>query len=309
MGINGSTTRAATSFSVISTRTSVGFATPTAGSVVPPAAPETTTLFPITARSTTEATSSLTAVIVTVPVLVTSPAAMVNVIVLDVVKSSAAAFVPAAADTAIVSVACDAWLSAAVTVVTLPAPLSLMRADDSTSLAVGAASSSVIVSVALGGFATPWPPDAVPDTVASPSGASTASSSAVIVTTPTLAVCPAAMVSAAFALSVTSPEADTVIVVASLDAPLSLAVTVVTLPAPLSSMRADDSTSLAVGVASSSVIVPVPVAVPSVALFGLLSVTLTVSSGSSTSSPVTVTRTVLLVSPAAKVNVPAVRAV
>ena len=99
------------------------------------------------------------------------------------------------------------------------------------------------------------------------------------------------------------------IVVASLDAPLSLAVTVVTLPAPLSSMRADDSTSLAVGVASSSVIVPVPVAVPSVALFGLLSVTLTVSSVSSTSSPVTVTRTVLLVSPAAKVNVPAVRAV
>ena len=276
---------------------------------MPPAAPETTTLFPITAPSTTESTASLTAVIVTVPVLVVAPAAMVNVIVLDVVKSSAAAFVPAAADTVIVTVACDAWLSAAVTVVALPAPLSLMRADDSTSLAVGAASSSVIVSVALGGFATPWPPDAVPDTVAAPSGASTASSSAVIVTTPTLAVWPAAMVSAAFALSVTSPEADTVIVVASLDAPLSVAVTVVTLPAPLSSMRADDSTSLAVGVASSSVIVPVPVAVPSVALFGLLSVTLTVSSVSSTSSPVTVTRTVLLVSPAAKVNVPAVRAV
>ena len=64
-----------------------------------------------------------------------------------------------------------------------------------------------------------------------------------------------------------------------------------------------------VGADSSSVIVPVPVAVPSVAFFGSLRVTGMVSSASGRVSPWTVTVTVRLVSPAAKVRVPAARAV
>ena len=63
------------------------------------------------------------------------------------------------------------------------------------------------------------------------------------------------------------------------------------------------------GAASSSVIVPLPLAVPSKALEALLSVTATVSLGSSRVSPVTRTVTVFSVSPAAKVSVPAVSAV
>ena len=61
-----------------------------------------------------------------------------------------------------------------------------------------------------------------------------------------------------------------------------------------------------VGAASSSVIVPVPVPdmLDTTALVGLLSVTTTVSFGSSSVSPVTDTTNVLLVSPAAKVSVP-----
>ena len=67
-----------------------------------------------------------------------------------------------------------------------------------------------------------------------------------------------------------------------------------------------------VGVASSSVMVPVAsrVALPpfSVALLAEESRSTTVSLSSSRLSPVTVTETVLLVSPAAKVSVPAVSA-
>ena len=59
-----------------------------------------------------------------------------------------------------------------------------------------------------------------------------------------------------------------------------------------------------VGVASSSRIVPMPRAVLSVALTGALKAMTTVSSGSSPSSPFTVTATVLTVSPAAKVSAP-----
>ena len=61
-----------------------------------------------------------------------------------------------------------------------------------------------------------------------------------------------------------------------------------------------------VGAASLSVIVPMPVPVEIVALVGLLSFTATVSSGSSIVSPLTVTAMLLVVSPAAKVKVPAV---
>ena len=63
------------------------------------------------------------------------------------------------------------------------------------------------------------------------------------------------------------------------------------------------------GAASSSMIVPVPVAVPSTAFVGLRKVTMTVSSPSSTVSSVTETAMVRLVAPAANVSVPEVSAV
>ncbi len=66
----------------------------------------------------------------------------------------------------------------------------------------------------------------------------------------------------------------------------------------------DTSLMLRVGVASSSVIVPVPTAAPSVALVGLVSVTVNVSLASSSRSPFTSTVTVWLVSPGANVSVP-----
>ena len=64
-----------------------------------------------------------------------------------------------------------------------------------------------------------------------------------------------------------------------------------------------------VGASSSSVMVPVPVAVARVAFTGALRVTITASSASSAVSPVTVTSIVCVVVPAAKVSVPAVSAV
>ena len=56
------------------------------------------------------------------------------------------------------------------------------------------ASSSVIVRVALSGAVTPWLFVAVAETVTALSKASTSLFTAVIVTTPVLAVCPAAIV-------------------------------------------------------------------------------------------------------------------
>ena len=97
------------------------------------------------------------------------------------------------------------------------------------------------------------------------------------------------------------------IVVAWPDAPDTVAETVVVPPS--SAMLASASVSVTVGVASSSVMVPVPVAVPSPAPRGLLSVILTVSSGSSRASSVTATSRVRLVSAAPNVNVPGVTAV
>ena len=66
-----------------------------------------------------------------------------------------------------------------------------------------------------------------------------------------------------------------------------------------------------VGASSSSVTVPVPAPAPGAmeAFTGALNVTATVSSGSSATSPMTVTSIVRLVSPAAKVSVPAASAV
>ena len=63
------------------------------------------------------------------------------------------------------------------------------------------------------------------------------------------------------------------------------------------------------GASSSSRIVPVPPAVPIVAFAAFERVSTTVSSGSSSVSPLTETETVLPVSPGSKVRVPAVRAV
>ena len=95
--------------------------------------------------------------------------------------------------------------------------------------------------------------------------------------------------------------------VAALDAWLSVADTVVA--PPFSGIESSATASVTVGAASSSVIVPVPEAVPTVAPAALPSVTTTVSSGSSVVSPVTDTVIVLLVSPAAKVSVPEASAV
>ena len=141
-------------------------------------------------------------------------------------------------------------------------------------------------------------------------------SAIVSVTVPALAVDPAAMVRVVASDKAKSPAtapvpatacADTVSVAASLDGCESAAVTVAT--PPFSDTDDGDRASAAVGKASSSVIVPVPVGVlDSAAFIGALSVRATVSSGSSTSSPVTVTVTAKLISPAAKVSVPDDRA-
>ena len=105
--------------------------------------------------------------------------------------------------------------------------------------------------------------------------------------------------------------ADTVTVVIALEAWSSVAVTV--LIPPFSEIDDADSESVTVGVASSSVIVPVPVRVvpppEKVALFALLSSTFTTSFGSSVASPMTEMAMDLLVSLGAKVSVPGVRAV
>ena len=115
--------------------------------------------------------------------------------------------------------------------------------------AVGGSSSSVMVSVASAGFATPLAPLAVAETVTVLSGASLASSFAATVTTPALAVSPAATVSAAPVCVRPSPDAETVSVTAALDSPDSAAVGSV-------------SSSLSVGVAPVSV--PAPWPLPSV---------------------------------------------
>ena len=80
---------------------------------------------------------------------------------------------------------------------------------------------------------------------------------------------------------------------------------------PASAIDDAATASVTPGAASSSVIVPVPVpaVLDTTAFTGPLSPTVTVSSGSSVPSPVTVTATVLLVSPAVNVSVPAAGAV
>ena len=110
---------------------------------------------------------SLTAVTVTVPVLVVAPAAIVSVFVLDRLKSPAAAFVPAVAATVSVTASLDARFSVAVTVLDpgcVPSCSSIV-AGLSASVAVGVASSSVRVRLAPATVPTPWLFWAVPVTV------------------------------------------------------------------------------------------------------------------------------------------------
>ena len=261
-----------------------------------------------------ESTSLSTAVTVTAPTLTVAPAAMVSVAGFDRLKSPSAAPVPAAADTVTVTAAPGtARFSTAVTVATPPD--SEIDDDDDTSDTFGSPSSSKIVSVTSDGLATPLPPAAVPDTVTLRFAVAVVSLfTAVIVTSPTLAVEPAAMVRVRPALSVKSVPApgaaDTVTVTGSLAAPDSVAVTVAT---PPSSEIADgESASVAVGVASSSFTLAVTVVSASTfqgsaappALPGS-SVTATSPSGWSTASSTACTATVcaVLQSPVVKVRV------
>ena len=124
---------------------------------------------------------------------------------------------------------------------------------------MGAVSSSLIVSVASVGLATPWPPVAAPLTLTVASAASTWLSVAVTVTVPLLVVAPAAMVRSALSPSAAGAPSgsDTVTVTASSDLPDSVAVTVLALLLPLSLMVAGSRCSDTVGVVSSSSMVSV----------------------------------------------------
>ena len=259
-----------------------------------------------------ESTEFPCAVIVTLPVLVVSPAAIVSFVRLDSsVKSSATAPAPAAAATVTVTASLDAPESVAVTAET--PLLSPIDDGDSPSVTVGNASSSVSVNVAFDGAATPLPPETVPETVTDLFGESTEFPTAVTVTVPVLVVSPDAIVNLSALDNVKSPEtapapaaAATVTVTASLDAPESVAVTVDT--PLLSEIDDEDSPSATVGNASSSVSVNVtfdgavtplaPETVPE---------TVTDLFGESTTFPfaVTVTVPVLVVSPDAIVNLSA----
>ena len=266
---NASVARGGPSSSRIVSVLPVGFPTP----LPPEAVPETATdLF---------GSSSLlsTAVIVTAPVLVVSPDAIVNLSVLDNVKSPAAVSAPGAADTVTVTAALDTPESVAVTVAAFDVPLSSIVADDNASVTVGNASSSVSVSVALDGAATPLPPEAVPETVTDLSGESTEFPTAVTVTVPMLVVSPDAIVNLSALDNVKSAAtapvpaaAATVTVTAALDVLSSVAVTVDT---PLLSEIDDgDSASATVGNPSSSVSVSdAPVTLPAPCVLATVAVT------------------------------------
>ena len=296
-GDSASATVGSVSSSVIVNAAFDGAATP----LPPETVPETVT------DLSGESTEFPFAVTVTVPVLVVSPDAIVNLSTLDNVKSAATAPVPAAAATVTVTASLEAPESVAVTVDT--PLLSETDDDDSASVNVGSVSSSVSVKVTPEGAATPLPPETVPETVTDLSGESTTFPFAVTVTVPVLVVSPDAIVNLSTLDNVKSPApaaAPTVTVTASLDTPESVAVTVDT--PLLSEIDDDDSASVNVGSVSSSVSVKVtldgaatllpPETVPE---------TVTDLSGESTEFPfaVTVTVPVLVVSPGAIVNLSA----
>ena len=254
-------------------------------------------------------TALFTALILTVRVLVVAPAAIVSVSFALSVKSEATAGETAVADTTSVTFSLDTPLSVAVTVV--ESPFSPIESGLSTSDTVGVASSSVIVRVRFAGFGTLLPPVAVADTVTDLSGASTALFTALILTVRVLVVAPAAIVSVSFALSVKSEAtpgetavADTTSVTFSLEAALSVAVTVV--ESPFSEIDDGLSTSDTVGVPSSSVIVRVWFAGAATPLPPVtVADTVTDLSGASTAlfTALTFTVRVLVVAPAAIVSV------
>ena len=294
-GLNTSVTVGASSSSVIVSVWFAGFET-----LPPLATPEiVTVLFGVS-------TELSTAVIVTVPVLVVAPAAIDSVLAVERLKSPATAGLTAVAETVTVTAWLDALDNVAVTV--LDPPFSEIEDGLRTSVTVGVLSSSVMVSVWFEGFET-LPPLATPDTVTVLFAASTELSTAVIVTVPVLAVLPAAIVRTLFAVRLKSPAtagltalAETVTVTAALDACDSAAVTV--LVPPFSEIEAELSSSVTVGVPSSSVMVsvwfegfdtPPPLAVADI---------VTVLFGASTELPtaVIVTAPVLAVAPDAIVR-------
>ena len=129
---------------------------------VTPTAPRSFAAVPVTVTVLSdESRASSFAMIVTVPVLLTCPAAMVRVVPVCV-KSPATATLPGAADTVIVTAELDECESVAATVAT--PPFSETDDGDRESVTDGAASSSSSVNVRGRGFATPWPPMATPDT-------------------------------------------------------------------------------------------------------------------------------------------------
>ena len=246
---------------------------------------------------------------VTVPVLVFDPAAIVSFLFVLKLKSEAVAGDTADAETVTVTSWLDSPLRVAVTVVEPPS--SSMEDEPRTRETVGVVSSSVIVSVWSAGAATPLPPDAVAETVTCLSGASTSLSAAVMVTVLVLVMEPAAMVRVLSVLSAKSPDTagdtaatDTVSVMSWLDTALSVAVTVVEPPSSLT----DDgvSTSATEGAPSSSVIVSVWSAGAATPLPpDAVAETVTCLSGASTSlsDAVMVTVPVLVFEPAAMVRV------
>ena len=139
------------------------------------------------------------AVIVTVPVLVVAPAAIVSVALALSAKSELVAGDTGVAETVIVVAALDARFRLAVTVV-VP-PFSPTEAGDKARVTVGGSSSSVMVSVTSAGSVMPCVLDASPWIVMVLSGASTSLLTAVIVTVPVLVVAPAAIVSVVLELS------------------------------------------------------------------------------------------------------------
>ena len=167
-GIAGASARPAVSSSRIVSSTVAG------ASSTPDARPEIATRLPFTALSARESMASSLEVTVTTPVLAVSSLAMVSVVACESEKSPATALVPAAAETVTVVAVLTTPLRRAVTVArrspSAASPSSSMLARDSSSVTVGFASSSTMVSVTASGAATPWPPATLAATVTLLSG-------------------------------------------------------------------------------------------------------------------------------------------
>ena len=183
--------------------------------------------------------------IVTVSVLVVSPALNVMVPGEPTVKNSATG--------AIVTVVATLDLPSIVAV-TVAVPLfSEIVVSDSTRVTAGVSSSSVMASVSAVGLVTPAEFVALPKMVTDMSCESRSSSTAAIVTVPVLVVAPAAMVSVVpvwvkSVAAVFAPAAAvTVMVVSAVDELLSEAVTVVEPPFSEIDLSRSESVSVTLG--------------------------------------------------------------